>query len=162
MRGRRRAAHRGRPRGWPAHAAFPCAHGARHSHPLTLVRADSVPRALAPPRSYTYLRINFSAPGQGLGTAKEAGELAESLKLKDSIRELTLRARDPRNLANACAPLACRPCARAVPAPRPSLGACPLPPAERARAESAGRGARLTGMRRSGRSPVRRALAGSG
>lgn len=51
--------------------------------------------------AYTYLRINFAPPGHGLGSAKEAGELAESLKAHDSIRELTLRARDPRNLANA-------------------------------------------------------------
>lgn len=51
--------------------------------------------------NYTYLRVHFNPPGQGLGTAKEAGGLPEQLKLRDSLRELTLRAKDPKNLSNA-------------------------------------------------------------
>ncbi|KAG8457189.1 hypothetical protein KFE25_004406, partial [Diacronema lutheri] len=51
--------------------------------------------------AYTYLRINFAPPGHGLGTAKDAGPLADALRMRDSIKELTLRAREPRNLSNA-------------------------------------------------------------
>mmetsp|Transcript_22159 Transcript_22159/g.52512 ORF Transcript_22159/g.52512 Transcript_22159/m.52512 type:complete len:1066 (-) Transcript_22159:1005-4202(-) len=47
---------------------------------------------------YTYLRINFAPPGMGMGTAKETGGLVDSLKGLDSIREITVRARDPKNL----------------------------------------------------------------
>lgn len=47
---------------------------------------------------FTYLRINFNPPGQGLNTPKDAAPLIEQFKLHDCVREVTLKARDPKNL----------------------------------------------------------------